>query len=70
VQCFEVYRDSAPAELVGAGAGRQALRVSFAIPADVPVTDLASRPCRYWELDVEAATDGVDYGARFLVPVY
>ena len=70
VQCFEVYRDSAPAELVGAGAGRQALRVSFAIPADVPVTDLASRPCRYWELDIGAATDGVDYGARFLVPVY
>ena len=70
VQCFEVYRDTAPAELIGAGAGRQALRVSFSIPAGAPTTDLASRPCRYWEVDVEAATDGVDYGARFLVPVY
>jgi hypothetical protein len=70
VQCFEVYRDTAPVELVDAGAGLRALRVSFPIPADVPTTDLASRPCRYWEVDVEAVTDGVDYGARFLVPVY
>jgi hypothetical protein len=70
VQCFEIYRDTAPAELVGAGAGRRALHVQFAIPADAPTTDLASRPCRYWEVDVEASTDGVDYGARFLVPVY
>ncbi|MDQ3997310.1 MAG: hypothetical protein M3303_09860 [Gemmatimonadota bacterium] len=70
VQCFEVYRDAAPAELVAAGAGRHALRVRFAIPPDVPTTDLASRPCRYWEVDVEARTDGVDYATRFLVPVY
>jgi hypothetical protein len=70
VQCFEVYRDAAPAELVAAGAGRRALRVRFAIPPDVPTSDLASRPCRYWEVDVEARTDGVDYATRFLVPVY
>jgi hypothetical protein len=70
VQCFEVYRDAAPAELVAAGAGRRALRVRFAIPPDVPTSDLASRPCRYWEVDVEATTDGVDYATRFLVPVY
>jgi hypothetical protein len=70
VQCFEIYRDTAPAELTGGGGGRRALRVSFAIPADAPATDLASRPCRYWEVDVEAITDGVDYGVRFLVPVY
>jgi hypothetical protein len=70
VECFELYRDTAPAELVGAGGGRRALRVTFPIPGDAPTTDLASRPCRYWEVDVEAITDGVDYGARFLVPVY
>jgi hypothetical protein len=70
VQCFEIYRDAAPAEQVGAGTAQRALRVSFAIPADAPTTDLASRPCRYWEVDVEAVTDGVDYGMRFLVPVY
>jgi succinate dehydrogenase hydrophobic anchor subunit len=70
VQCFELYRDSVRAEPVGSGGDGRALRVRFGIPADVPVTDLASRPCRYWEVDVEAGTDGVDYGARFLVPVY
>ena len=70
VECFETYRDAAPAELLGAGGGRRALRVRFDLPADAPTTDLASRPCRYWEVDVEAVTDGVDYGARFLVPVY
>jgi hypothetical protein len=68
--CFEVYRDTGTAELLDVGLGRRALRVTFEIPADVAPTDLASRPCRYWEVDVEAATDGVDYGARFLVPVY
>jgi hypothetical protein len=70
VSCFEVYRDTAPAELVGAGAGRYALHVRFDLPPDVPVTDLSSHLCRYWEVDVEASTDGVDYAARFLVPVY
>jgi hypothetical protein len=70
VQCFEIYRDTAAAELTAAAAGLRALRVRFAIPANAPVTDLGSRPCQYWEVDVEASTDGVDYGARFLVPVY
>jgi hypothetical protein len=56
--------------LIDAGSGIRALRIAFAVPADIPTTDLASRPCRYWEVDVDAATDGVDYSARFLVPVY
>jgi hypothetical protein len=70
LQPFEVYRDTAPAELLDAGPSRRALRVTFAVPSDAPATDLASYPCRYWEVDVEATTDGIDYGGRFLVPVY
>jgi hypothetical protein len=70
VECREIYRDTAQADLITAAAGERALRVRFTVPADAPTTDLASRPCRYWEVDVEAVTDGVDYGARFLVPVY
>jgi hypothetical protein len=70
VSCFELYRDTAPAPFVTTGAGGRALRVRFDLPRDVPVTDLASRPCRYWEVEVEAGTDGVDYAARYLVPVY
>jgi hypothetical protein len=70
VQCYELYRDTTTAEQIASSIEARALRVRFTIPADAPTTDLASRPCRYWEVDVEAVTDGVDYGARFLVPVY
>jgi hypothetical protein len=69
-QCFELYRDTVPAEHVATGSGHRVLRVRFDIPRDAPVTDLTSRPCRYWEVDVAASTDGVDYAARYLVPVY
>jgi hypothetical protein len=69
-QCFELCRDTAPAEHVATGAGHAILRVRFDIPRDAPVTDLTSRPCRYWEVDIDASTDGVDYAARYLVPVY
>jgi hypothetical protein len=67
---FAVYEDTAAAEVVDRAGAARVLRVTFAIPPDAPPTDLASRPCRYWEVDVEAIMDGVDYGARFLVPVY
>lgn len=70
VACIEVHRDTAPAPIVSIPSGGRALRVRFDLPADVPTTDLASRPCRYWEIDVEASTDGVDYAARYLVPIY
>lgn len=59
----EVWR----AEAVVAPGAR---RVCFAIPAGVPTTALAARPPRYWELELRAEEPGVDYGARFLVPVY
>ena len=70
VECREIYRDTAQVEVVASSGGQRTIRVRFALPADAPATDLASRPCRYWEVDVTAATDGVDYAARFLVPVY
>lgn len=45
--------------------------VRFAIPADAPTTALGDLPPRYWELELRAdGVPGVDYGARFLVPVY
>jgi hypothetical protein len=57
-------------DALGPGPGTRAIRVTFSVPADVPATDLSSYACRYWDVDVEAGTDGVDYAARFLVPVY
>jgi hypothetical protein len=70
VACYEKYRDVTPAPFASTAGGGRALRVRFELPRDVPSTDLSSRACRYWELEVEAATDGVDYRARYLVPVY
>jgi hypothetical protein len=31
---------------------------------------LSERPAKFWELEVEAKTPGVDYHERFLLPVY
>lgn len=70
IQCFELYRERAAAARVATANEGDVLRISFAIPHDAPPTDLASLPARYWEIDLDAATDGVDYAARFLVPVY
>lgn len=44
--------------------------VEFTLPADAPGTSLATRPARYWELELEAEVPGVDYRGLFLVPVY
>ena len=61
--CYEVYRDE---RVVSPGERR----VAFEIPEGAPTTALAARPPRYWELELHAETPGVDFGARFLVPVY
>jgi hypothetical protein len=68
--CYEVYRDTAPVDQVDAAPGARTLRVIFSLPVDVPATELSAYPCRYWEVELEACTEGVDYRARFLVPVY
>lgn len=44
--------------------------VEFVLPPDAPGTSLATRPARYWELELEARVPGVDYRGLFLVPVY
>ena len=45
--------------------------LAFDLPATVPATSLSERPARYWELLLASGdVPGVDYAARFLVPVY
>lgn len=44
--------------------------VSFDLPSGDYGTRLAEPPARYWELAVVADTPGLDFSARFLVPVY
>jgi hypothetical protein len=44
--------------------------VSFELPSGDYGTRLAEPPARYWELTVVADTPGLDFSAKFLVPVY
>ena len=44
--------------------------VRFDLPEGEYGTRLAEPPARYWELAVVADTPGMDFSARFLVPVY
>ena len=68
--CYELLALPATVAAVDDGSGGTALRVVAEVPPGAPVTTLAARPPRYWELELSAATPGVDYGATFLVPIY
>jgi len=49
----------------------QRLPISFPLPGGDYGTGLSTRVIpRYWELEIAADTPGVDFNARFLVPVY
>lgn len=54
-----------PADWVG-----REVELEFQVPAGAPPTDLSASPARYWELQLDAETPGIDYHALFLVPVY
>jgi hypothetical protein len=44
--------------------------ISIRLPAGDLSNRLLDTPRRYWELEVKAETPGIDYEARFLLPVY
>lgn len=48
----------------------EAIVFRFDVPARAPGTALARRPPRYWELEVESETPGVDWRTAFLLPLY
>lgn len=55
-----------PAEELGREVG-----LEFLIPPGAPATDLGSATAqRYWELQLDAETPGIDYHGLFLLPVY
>lgn len=68
--CYELLAAPVGVTAVDDGAGGTALRLAAEVPRGAPPTALAQRPPRYWELELSAATPGVDYGATYLVPVY
>ena len=71
---IETVCDQLWAEEVALGSGAVREGHEMTVRFDLPVGDYATRlsapPARYWELSVVADTPGVDFSAKFLVPVY
>ncbi|NIS88089.1 MAG: hypothetical protein GWN88_24995 [Nitrospinaceae bacterium] len=70
VECYEVYADSR--ELAADALPRHGrLNLEWNLPDDPSLlSNLSSRPARFWELEVEAEIPGVNFHDRFLLPVY
>lgn len=66
----QLYEEKFTATLSPGTDGRQTARVEFQIPEGDYSTLLSSDEPRYWLFEAEAATPGVDFQARFLLPVY
>jgi len=66
----QLYEEKCTAPLVPGTDGRQAARVEFQLPEGDYSTRLSTDEPRYWLLEAEADTPGVDLHARFLLPVY
>lgn len=43
---------------------------TFELPEDAPPTALHANPPRFWEVQLDAETPGIDYHGLFLLPVY
>ncbi len=69
--CYELYSDEKTVELDGRSRmGAPDLEIAFKLPEGQFQTRLCEMPAYYWELEAHAQTEGVDYNAKFLLPVY
>jgi hypothetical protein len=66
----EIPLPGAPGEPAGTGSRLRRLDVHFAVPADLPGTDLQKEESVYWQLLVQVPLAGPDYQTVFLAPVY
>lgn len=66
----QLYEEKISATLSPGADGRQTARVEFRPPEGDYSTRLSGDEPRYWLFEAEAATPGVDFQARFLLPVY
>jgi len=63
----EIKQELSAAQFANADAS---IPISIRLPAGEFSNRLIESPRRYWELEVKAETPGIDYAARFLLPVY
>jgi hypothetical protein len=66
----QLYEEKFTAALAPGTDGRQTARVEFQLPEGDYSTRLSGDEPRYWLFEAESATPGVDFHARFLLPVY
>jgi hypothetical protein len=66
----QLYEEKVTASLAQGADGRQTARVEFHLPEGDYSTRLSGDEPRYWLFEAEAATPGVDFHARFLLPIY
>jgi len=67
--CYQLYADTQAISGAEQNQGSE-WALCFPLPQGNYGTRLSESPLRYWELEIKAATPGVDYGATFLLPVY
>ena len=69
---YQIYADSVKFDNAGQSQHmRLYLPVSFPLPRDLNYnTALSVRPAKYWQMELKAATPGINYLSTFLIPVY
>jgi hypothetical protein len=67
--CNQLYEDRLTLR-PGEASLEGGLPIRFALPEGDCSTEISGSSPRYWEIEVTADVPGVDYQARFLVPVY
>lgn len=72
VVSYQTYAETVIIENLSAfGEVNLQLPINFILPEGSEyVTGLSGRPAKYWELEAEAKTPGIDYKTSFMLPVY
>lgn len=66
----QLYEETITVPLGPGAAGGQSARIEIELPSGDYATRLSVDEPRYWLLEADASTPGVDFHARFLLPVY
>ena len=68
--CLHEIKQDLSARQFDSGSSEAEIPISIRLPEGDYASRLLESPRRYWELEVKAETPGIDYAARFLIPVY
>ena len=68
--CLHEIKQDLSVRQFDSGSSEAEIPISIRLPEGDYASRLLESPRRYWELEVKAETPGIDYAARFLIPVY